>query len=66
MGLFHVLNSKPAQNTKRAPSEKDMCRNIYVIYVQGDYGKTYLRKGGYRNRVKGIHEIPVTVISITR
>jgi hypothetical protein len=46
MGLFNILNRKPAQNTKRAPFEKDMYRTIYVIYVQGDYGKAYLRKGG--------------------
>ena len=45
MGLFHVLNTKPGQNTKRAPFEKDICRKIYVIYVQGHYGKAYLRKG---------------------
>jgi hypothetical protein len=45
MGLFHVLNKKPAQNTKRGPFEKETFRKIYVIYVQGDYGKAYLKKG---------------------
>jgi hypothetical protein len=46
MGLFRVLNTKPAQITKRAPFLKDMYRKMYVIYVQGDYGKIYLKEGG--------------------
>jgi len=45
MRLFHVLNTKAEQNTKLAPFEKDMCGKIYVIYVHGDCGKVYLRKG---------------------
>jgi len=65
MGLFHVLNTKPALNTEGAPFEKDLCRNLCNLCARKLWEDIFEERG-YRSRVKGIHEVRITVANNKR